>query len=128
MSDQQEASPALAEAGSGEQQRAGRSLLAGSATVSVFNALGVLAGFALDALVAAWFGVGLQTDAYFSAYRLPNAITSVITMVAGAALVPMFARMLSEMGREGRNAPPRSRRCQVFSATFLTRRPSSSHW
>lgn len=85
-----------------EQQRAGRSLLAGSATVSVFNALGVLAGFALDALVAAWFGVGLQTDAYFSAYRLPNAITSVLTMVAGAALVPMFARMLSEMGRDGK--------------------------
>ena len=85
-----------------QQQRAGRSLLAGSATVSVFNALGVLAGFALDALVAAWFGVGLQTDAYFSAYRLPNAITSVLTMVAGAALVPMFARMLSELGRDGK--------------------------
>ena len=85
-----------------EQQRAGRSLLAGSATVSVFNLLGVLVGFALDAAIAALYGVGLMTDAYFSAYRLPNAITSVLTMVAGAALVPMFARMLSEIGSDGK--------------------------
>lgn len=85
-----------------EQRRAGRSLLAGSATVSVFNGLGVLAGFALDAVVAAWFGVGLMTDAYFSAYRLPFAIIAVLNMVAGAALVPMFARMLAELDSDGK--------------------------
>ena len=85
-----------------EQRSAGRSLLAGSATVSVFNLLGVLVGFALDASVAALYGVGLMTDAYFSAYRLPFAIIAVLNMVAGAALVPMFARMLSEIGSDGK--------------------------
>ena len=52
--------------------------------------------------MAAWFGVGLMTDAYFSAYRLPFAIIAVLNMVAGAALVPMFARMLSEIGSDGK--------------------------
>lgn len=85
-----------------QQSKAGRSLLASSATVSAFNALGVLAGFALDAAVAALFGVGWQTDAYFSAYRLPYAIIAVLNMVAGAALVPMFARALAEVGAGGR--------------------------
>lgn len=107
-----------------EQQRAGRSLLAGSATVSAFNALGVLAGFALDALVAAWFGVGLMTDAYFSAYRLPFALIAVLNMVAGAALVPMFARMLSEIGSDDKRqanmvSPMSGFFSNVFNASML---------
>lgn len=88
-----------------QQRRAGRSLLASSATVSLFNALGVLAGFVLDASVAAVFGVGVQTDAYFSAYRLPYALAAALNMVAGAALVPMFARALSETGGHGQRQP-----------------------
>jgi putative peptidoglycan lipid II flippase len=99
-----------------DPQRAGRSLLASSATVSAFNGLGVLAGFALDAAVAALFGVGVQTDAYFSAYRLPYAIIAVLNMVAGAALVPMFARALSELRSDERQAS--SPLSDVFSNVF----------
>lgn len=87
------------------ERRPGRQLLAGSATVSLFNGLGVLAGFALDALVAALFGVGLYTDAFFSAWRLPYLITTVLTMAANATLVPVFARELVSPAQAGAALP-----------------------
>lgn len=76
-------------------ERAGRRLAASSATVSIYNGLGVLAGFALDAAVAAAFGVGAQTDAFFSAWRLPYLTTTVVTMTAASILVPLFTRDLT---------------------------------
>lgn len=79
----------------GKTSRPGRQLLASSATVSIFNGLGVLAGFALDATIAALFGVGTQTDAFFSAWRLPYLGTVVLNMAVGATLVPLFSRAVA---------------------------------
>lgn len=79
----------------------GRRLLASSATVSLFNGLGVLAGFALDVAMAATFGIGSSTDAFFSAWRLPYLITTVVTMAASATLVPIFARDVATADQKG---------------------------
>jgi putative peptidoglycan lipid II flippase len=50
--------------------------------------------------MAAIFGIGSSTDAFFSAWRLPYLITTVVTMAAGATLVPIFARDVATADRE----------------------------
>lgn len=51
--------------------------------------------------MAAIFGIGSSTDAFFSAWRLPYLITTVVTMAAGATLVPIFARDVATADQKG---------------------------
>ncbi|MEA3337022.1 MAG: lipid II flippase MurJ [Chloroflexota bacterium] len=98
-----------------DQTSPARRLVASSATVSVFNGLGVVAGFALDALIAASFGVGTQTDAFFAAWRLPFLITVVFGMAASATLVPLFARGVAG----GQESPLSETFSRIFNAVAI---------
>src|SRR5919201_584207 len=48
-----------------------------SSGIAFFAALGVLTGFAVDATIAALFGAGEQTDAFFIAATIPFALAAV---------------------------------------------------
>jgi len=66
------------------------SLLRRSTTVTLFTALGVVAGFVVDLLIVARFGVGIATDAFFAAYTLPFILVTTL-----AAIQPVLVTVLS---------------------------------
>jgi putative peptidoglycan lipid II flippase len=65
-------------------------LLRRSTTVSFFIGLGVVAGFLVDVLIVARFGVGAETDAFFGAYTVPF-----ILVTSLAAIQPVLVTILA---------------------------------
>ncbi|RLE25855.1 MAG: murein biosynthesis integral membrane protein MurJ [Actinobacteria bacterium] len=61
-----------------------------SAGVALWAGLALLSGFAMDATIAALFGIGMLTDAFFIAATIPFALTAVLAASANQALVPQF--------------------------------------
>ena len=61
-----------------------------TATISFFNGLGVASSFAIDVSIAALFGVGSHTDAFFVAATFPLLTYVIFNRVAELALVPIF--------------------------------------
>lgn len=61
-----------------------------SARVALWAGLALVSGFAVDATIAALFGVGVSTDAFFIAATVPFALTAVLAASANQALVPQF--------------------------------------
>ena len=89
----QEAAPASAASDSG---------IAGAAILNIVALfLSAVTGVALQTVIAARFGVGVRTDAYWQAFRLPSLI---YFLVAGGALrtgfVPVFTGYLAAGERE----------------------------
>jgi putative peptidoglycan lipid II flippase len=77
--------------------------------------MAVLAGFALDVLVVARFGIGSTTDAFFAAYTIP-----LVLIGCAAALQPVLVSLLSaevSPGTSQAGDPPRS---DLFSALMTT--------
>lgn len=74
--------------GSSQESRRGQ-LLRRSTTVSLFIGLGVVAGFLVDVLVVARYGLGTETDAFFGAYTIPF-----ILVTRMAALQPVLVTVL----------------------------------
>ena len=72
-----------------------------SGAVSVCTALAVLSGFALDLLLIAQFGIGLETDAFFAAYTIP-----LVLIICAAALQPALVSLLAA------ELPPRGKRAE----------------
>jgi murein biosynthesis integral membrane protein MurJ len=60
----------------------------------------VLSGLLLDASIAARFGAGSSTDAFFVGARLPLVLAAVMMVGANQALVPMISTILVEKGME----------------------------
>jgi putative peptidoglycan lipid II flippase len=81
--------------GSGQDQgprSAGRSsLVRSSSGISAIAAMGVVAGFVVDAVMAALFGAGRSTDAFFIAATIPFSLASVLLASANQALVPLIS-------------------------------------
>lgn len=75
---------------SGERRRAG--LRRNTLTTGVGALAGVLTGLLLDVTIAASFGAGRKTDAFFVAMRLPVGIAAVLMAGANQSLVPVFSR------------------------------------
>lgn len=71
-----------------------------SGAVAGLAALGVLSGFAIDVTLAAVFGAGLGTDAYFIAATIPFALMSLLLGSANRSLVPLISTWIGEEGRE----------------------------
>lgn len=71
---------------SGERQGLART----SSGIAVFAGLGVLTGFAVDATIAALFGAGANTDAFFIAATIPFALAAVLLTSANQAVVPLI--------------------------------------
>ncbi|MEA3509930.1 MAG: murein biosynthesis integral membrane protein MurJ [Actinomycetota bacterium] len=61
-----------------------------SAGVALWAGLALLSGFAMDATIAALFGIGMLTDAFFIAATIPFALTAILAATANQALVPQF--------------------------------------
>ncbi|MEA2643687.1 MAG: putative peptidoglycan lipid flippase [Chloroflexota bacterium] len=77
-------------------QRRKRSLLRQAGSTSVVAGLAVLTGFLLDVVIAATYGAGPITDAFFVAARLPLGVGALVVAAANQALVPAFAMSLSK--------------------------------
>jgi len=66
-----------------------RGLARSSSAIAVFAGAGVLAGFLVDATMAAIFGAGAKTDAFFIAATIPFAVASLLLASTTQVLVPL---------------------------------------
>jgi putative peptidoglycan lipid II flippase len=93
-----------------------RDVVRHSGTTSIAAALGVASGLALDVAIAASFGAGARTDAFFVAARLPLGIAAVLMVAANQAIVPAISTWLAR--EEGRRRP-RQLVTSLFVATVF---------
>lgn len=61
--------------------------------------MGIISGFAVDALLAARLGFGDKTDAFFAANTVPFLISSAIAASLSSSLVPLLSRRLGQEKR-----------------------------
>lgn len=71
-----------------------RKLIFESGQTSLLIGLGVACKMAVDLVVAASFGLGAQTDAFFVAYTVPLMIEALIYPACQSGLVPIFVRQM----------------------------------
>lgn len=82
----------------GRSGGSGGQLIRNTGVTSVAAGAGVVAGLLLDVSIAAKFGAGPTTDAFFVAARLPIGIASVFMAGANQALVPAISTWLVRKG------------------------------
>jgi putative peptidoglycan lipid II flippase len=75
-------------------------VLKDSAVISTFNALGVASALLLDVVVAARYGLGAATDAFFIALTIPQLLASVLGSAMRPVMVPLFSATRVEAGEE----------------------------
>ena len=63
-----------------------------ASTTATLGGLGVVSGLILDALILSAFGVGSQTDAFFTALTVPLLITNVFSAQCPKVLIPVFSQ------------------------------------
>jgi putative peptidoglycan lipid II flippase len=80
-------------------EEAGR-LVRSSTALSVVALLSVATSFLWDVAIAARFGIGARSDAFYFAYTLPSIITSLVYLASYSILVPAVARRLGSGERE----------------------------
>ena len=84
--------------------------------VGFLTFLSRLAGYARDVLVAALFGAGFQTDAFYVAFRIPNLLRRLFAEGSLAAIfIPLFSQYLESGNRREASAALRS----VFTVLFI---------
>jgi putative peptidoglycan lipid II flippase len=83
-------------------------------STSVVAGLAVLTGFLLDVVIAATYGAGPITDAFFVAARLPLGVGALAVAAANQALVPAFAMSLGK-----RDEPATWRLASIIITTTL---------
>ncbi len=72
-----------------------------AAIVSVITMLSRILGYVRDALNAALLGVGMASDAFFVAFRIPNMLRNLLAEGAlSSAFVPVFTEYLEKKKRE----------------------------
>ena len=76
-----------------KSEEARRAIVRHSAIISLFNGLGVLGGLALDMTVAALFGAGRATDAFFLAFTVPQFVMLVLQGSYVNGLVPVLTAL-----------------------------------
>lgn len=67
-----------------------RSLTLSAIGISATSALNIVLGFALQILLAALFGAGVEMDAFLAATTLPNLLTMVLFGALSVTFVPVF--------------------------------------
>jgi murein biosynthesis integral membrane protein MurJ len=75
-----------------------RALARSSGGIAVLAGLGVLAGFLVDATMAALFGANARTDAFFVAATIPFALASLVLASVNQVIVPVVHRWFDEVG------------------------------
>src|ERR1700687_5849715 len=80
-------------------------LLRALATVSGMTLISRILGFVRDTVIAGLFGAGLQTDAFFVAFRLPNLLRRLFAEGAfSQAFVPILGEYRGKHGEEATKA------------------------
>lgn len=70
-------------------------------TIGGYTFLSRILGFVRDIFIAAVLGAGMQADAFFVAFKLPNFMRRIFAEGAfSAAFVPQFSRLLAGEGKE----------------------------
>jgi putative peptidoglycan lipid II flippase len=78
----------------------GKRVVKDSVVISAFNSLGVVSAVLVDVLVAARYGMGAQTDAFFIALTVPQLMVTVLASTTRQVLVPLFSITRVEGGEE----------------------------
>ncbi|WWO97283.1 MAG: murein biosynthesis integral membrane protein MurJ [Candidatus Dasytiphilus stammeri] len=72
--------------------KSSRNLLKSLACVSTITCISRILGFVRDSIIAAVFGVGVETDAFFVAFKLPNLLRRIFAEGAfSQAFIPILA-------------------------------------
>ena len=71
-----------------------QNLIPASGKTSLLIGLGIASKMTVDLVIAARFGLGPQTDAFFVAYTLPLIIEALIYPTCQSGLVPVFVRQM----------------------------------
>ncbi len=72
-----------------------RPILKDIATTTVFTIIGRSVGFLIPFFIAAWYGAGGQTDAFFLAYGTIFFLTNIFSTVVEGVVVPFIAELRS---------------------------------
>lgn len=75
-----------------------RGLARHSAGIALFAGLGVASGFGVDVAMAAIFGAGARTDAFFIAATVPFALSALLLAATNQVLVPLVNAWFHEVG------------------------------
>lgn len=76
-------------------------LIRSTAIIGGFTLISRVLGLVRDVLIARFLGAGLVSDAFFTAFKLPNVFRRMFAEGAfNAAFVPLYARRLEEEGGE----------------------------
>ncbi|MBC8512314.1 MAG: murein biosynthesis integral membrane protein MurJ [Dehalococcoidia bacterium] len=65
-----------------------------SAMIAALNASGFVSALLVDIVIAARFGLGRETDAFFIAFTIPQLIASILSITFNVVLVPIFTRVI----------------------------------
>ncbi len=77
-----------------------QAILRATGQIGFFTVLSRLTGLLRDVVIGAVFGVGMQTDAFFVAFRIPNLLRRVVGEgAATAAIVPVLSEYLARRSR-----------------------------
>ena len=82
------------------RKRTTRDVIRQSGTTSTAAAASVLSGLVLDVVIAATYGAGAATDAFFVAARIPLGLVAVVMVGANQALVPAISTWLARKSRD----------------------------
>jgi len=69
-----------------------RHIFKNAGITSMLGGLGVASGLVLDALILSTFGLGYQTDAFFTAMTIPVLLTSVFAAQCPKVVIPVLAQ------------------------------------
>jgi putative peptidoglycan lipid II flippase len=89
---------------SGSDLSSRRYLIDKTRVVLIWRGAGVASGFILDAAILAWFGMGMQTDAFFAALTIPFLIDGTISVQFTQVIVPMLAGVRQQEGEAAASA------------------------
>lgn len=79
-------------------KRAAKSVL----IIIIFTVASKLLGFAREALIAAKFGSGAQTDTYFIAFTAVGLFTAIIPAVLNTTMIPILSQIEANRGTEAK--------------------------
>ncbi len=76
-------------------------LVRSASTITPLTLLSRLTGYLRDKVIAATLGAGMQTDAFFVAFRIPNMLREIIGEGAmSSAVIPVYAQISAERSAE----------------------------
>jgi putative peptidoglycan lipid II flippase len=76
-----------------------KQVISSSAVVIALRVLGFASALLVDLIVAMYFGLGNETDAFFIAFSVPQLTGSILLVALRAVLVPVFTKVVVAEGK-----------------------------